>query len=57
MTCNAAANAGIPSGTPSQTILVIDDKQAIRMILTFSLAVFYLPLVAGDGGDVLDLKV
>lgn len=52
---NAAVNAGMSEATP-QTILIIDDDAAMRMILSFTLKGFgYLTLVSGDGKEALQV--
>ena len=55
MTGNAA-NAGVLPAAPPQTILVIDDDAAMRMILGFSItALGYVVLAAGDGEGALQM--
>lgn len=52
---NPAVNAGMSAPTP-QTILIIDDDAAMRMILSLTLKGFgYLTLVAADGEEALQV--
>lgn len=56
MTPNATAAASLLPPERSHTILVIDDDLAMRTILSFTLAAFgYLPLVAGNGEEALQI--
>jgi two-component system cell cycle sensor histidine kinase/response regulator CckA len=56
VTGSPTAHPGIQPARLQQTILVIDDDPAMRMILSLTLKTFgYIALVAGDGEEALQV--